>query len=61
MVFGGIWQGLFFVVISIAFARLCWSALPEDHKLQLCLTGLATALALGYVLYTATHLNLRFM
>jgi hypothetical protein len=61
MVFSGIWHGLFFIVIAIAFARLCWSALPKNHKLQLWVTGLTIALALGYLLYVATHLDLRFM
>jgi hypothetical protein len=61
MVFGSIWLGLFFVVIAIAFARLCWFALPKDHKLQLWVTGLTITLALGYLLYVATHLELRFM
>jgi hypothetical protein len=61
MVFSSIWHGLFFVVIAIAFARLCWFALPKDHKLQLWVTGLTIAFALGYLLYVATHLELRFM
>lgn len=61
MVFSSIWQGLFFVAIGAAFARLCWLALPKDHKLQLWVTGLTIALALGYLLYVATHLNLSFM
>jgi hypothetical protein len=57
----GIWPGLFFFAIAIVFARLCWFAFPEDHKLQLWVTGLAIALALGYLLYLITHLDLRFM
>lgn len=61
MVFSSVWHGLFFVAIAIAFAGSCWSALPEDHKLQLWLTGLTIALALVYLLYVATHLDLRFM
>lgn len=61
MVFSSIWQGLFFIAIAVAFARLCWSALPEDHTLQLWVTGLAIALALGSLLYVITHLDLRFM
>ena len=56
-----IWPGLFFVAIAIAFGRLCWFAFPEDHKLQLWVTGSTIALALGYLLYVVTHLDLRFM
>ncbi|WP_198115922.1 hypothetical protein [Massilia rhizosphaerae] len=61
MVFSSVWHGLFFVAIAIAFARLCWLALPKDHKLQVWVTGLTIALALVYLLYVATHLELHFM
>lgn len=61
MVFNSIWHGLPFVVIAIVFARLCWFALPKDHKLQLWVMGFTIAFALGCLLYVATHLNLRFM
>jgi hypothetical protein len=61
MLFSGIWQGLFFIVIAIAFARLCWVALPEDHKVQLWVTGLTIALAMAYMLYLIFNLTPRFM
>lgn len=61
MLFNGAWYGLFFIVIAIAFARLCWVALPGDHKLQLWITGLMITLALVYLLYLISSLTLRFM
>lgn len=56
-----IWPGLFFGAIAIAFARLCWFAFPEDHKLQLWITGSALALGFGCFLYVLTHLHFGFM
>lgn len=59
--FNGVWHGLFFIVIAIAFACLCWFALPKDHKLQLWVTGSTIALALAFILYVISSMTLRFM
>lgn len=61
MLFSSVWQGLFFIVIAIAFACLCWVGLPKDHKLQLRVTGSTIALALAFILYVISSITLRFM
>jgi len=61
MLFSNKWHGLFFIAIAIAFARLCWVALPKDRKLQLWITGLTISLVLAFVLYVISQLKLRFM
>lgn len=61
MLFDSAWHGLFFIIVAIAFARLCWVALPKDHKLQLWVTGCAIALAFGFLLHLISSMTLRFM
>lgn len=61
MLFDGALHGLFFIVVAIAFACLCWVALPKDHKLQLWVTGCTIALAFAFLLYLIFSLTLRFM
>jgi hypothetical protein len=55
------WQGMSFIIVAIAFARLCWVALPKDHKLQLWVTGCTIALAFAFLLYLISSMTLRFM
>lgn len=59
--FDTVWHGLFFIVIAIAFACLCWLGLPKDHKLQLWVTGSTITLALAFILYLISNITLRFM
>ena len=55
------WQGMSFIIVAIAFARLCRVALPKDHKLQLWVTGGTIALAFAFLLYLISSMTLRFM
>ena len=61
MLFSNKWHGFFFIAIAIAFACLCWVALPKDHKLQLWITGLTISLVLALLLYVISQLTPRFM
>lgn len=61
ILFDSAWQGLFYIIVAIAFACLCWVALPKDHKLQLWVTGCTIALAFAFLLYLISSMTLRFM
>jgi len=61
MLFSSVWHGLFFVVIAIVFACLCWVGIPKDHKLQLWVTGSTITITLLFILYVISNMALRFM